>query len=357
VPAPPRYANVAPPPAPPKIVATPAQLVEATKLELEITTQAAVLDMASDTFNKAHVASQAAASLVADAQAKLAVAEANHILAQIDVTNAQSALRVTALSAYVDLKPVAPPPSTDSLDAIYQAGLAGAYGRSAAGTATDRIHAFQAAERRMRSVSLQVEAVAKQAGGVSDAAQAAERSAQAAAVAANAQQQKLVATLAKVQGNLIALVGAQRAAMAVQAYEQLSKTTSKSLDFQTPFPLPTQLPETAAALQLVLAQVGKPYVWGATGPNTFDCSGLMQWTWEQLGVRMPRVAADQQAWAVPVPISQLLPGDLVFFGSSAHHVGMYVGNGMMVNAPHTGAFVEVAPIWWSDLAGFGRVHR
>jgi cell wall-associated NlpC family hydrolase len=58
-----------------------------------------------------------------------------------------------------------------------------------------------------------------------------------------------------------------------------------------------------------------------------------------------------------VPISQLAPGDLVFFGSPAYHVGMYIGNGLMVDAPHTGADVSISPIWWNDLAGFGRVHQ
>jgi cell wall-associated NlpC family hydrolase len=115
------------------------------------------------------------------------------------------------------------------------------------------------------------------------------------------------------------------------------------------------LPEATAAVQAALAQVGKPYQWGAAGPNTFDCSGLTMWSWAQAGIAIPRVAADQQSWTTPVPISQLQPGDLVFFGTPAHHVGMYIGNGLMVDAPHTGADVTVESIWWSDLAGFGRV--
>jgi cell wall-associated NlpC family hydrolase len=82
----------------------------------------------------------------------------------------------------------------------------------------------------------------------------------------------------------------------------------------------------------------------------------MQWSWNQLGLNLPRVAADQQTWAIPVPISQVLPGDLVFFGSPAHHVGLYIGNGMMVDAPHTGAVVETVPVWWDELSGFGRIH-
>jgi cell wall-associated NlpC family hydrolase len=117
------------------------------------------------------------------------------------------------------------------------------------------------------------------------------------------------------------------------------------------------LAQTPTVMALGLAQLGKPYLWGGTGPDQFDCSGLMQWSWFLGGgVKIPRVAADQQAWATPIPISQILPGDLVFFGAPAHHVGMYLGGGLMLDAPHTGAWVEVVPIWWTELSGFGRVH-
>ena len=110
-------------------------------------------------------------------------------------------------------------------------------------------------------------------------------------------------------------------------------------------------------LKWAFAELGKPYVWGATGPNSFDCSGLTQFVWRQAGVNIPRVAAAQYAWTIPVPLSQLLPGDLVFYGTTdIHHVGIYIGDGLMINAPHTGTVVQVSPIWWSDLAGFGRVH-
>jgi cell wall-associated NlpC family hydrolase len=149
-------------------------------------------------------------------------------------------------------------------------------------------------------------------------------------------------------------VAAQRASIAQDVYNRISQ--AGNLLFNPSGKLPPQLPETARALSIALAQVGKPYVWGATGPDSFDCSGLMQWSWAQTGVHLPRVSQDQQPWAIPVPISELQPGDLVFFGNPAHHVAMYVGNGMMVDAPHSGANVEVVSIWWSELAGFGRVH-
>jgi SLT domain-containing protein/cell wall-associated NlpC family hydrolase len=87
--------------------------------------------------------------------------------------------------------------------------------------------------------------------------------------------------------------------------------------------------------------VGRPYKWGGSNPKTsFDCSGLMQWSFGQNGVKLPRTAAQQQQVGADVPLDQLVPGDLVFYGSPAHHVAMYIGNGQMVEAPHTGANIH-----------------
>jgi cell wall-associated NlpC family hydrolase len=121
--------------------------------------------------------------------------------------------------------------------------------------------------------------------------------------------------------------------------------------------IPGMLPQAWRAVATARAQLGKPYVWGGNGPSVFDCSGLMVFSWGLAGVHLPRVAADQQAWAIPVTALTVRPGDLVFFGWPAHHVGMYIGHGLMIDAPHSGATVEIASTAASDLAGFGRVHR
>ena len=190
------------------------------------------------------------------------------------------------------------------------------------------------------------------------AQQQAEESAQQAAAAVAAEK----AAEASLESQLAALVAsssrqlmAETTAMASQAGQELLSTAG--LEFTPPSPLPAPLGTTPVALAWAFSELGKPYVWGATGPDTFDCSGLTQYAWHQAGVDIPRIAADQDTWSVPVPLSQLLPGDLVFFGKSdIHHVGIYIGDGLMINAPHTGDVVRVSSIWWSDLAGFGRVH-
>ena len=94
------------------------------------------------------------------------------------------------------------------------------------------------------------------------------------------------------------------------------------------------------AVQAAEAQLNKPYQYAASGPGSFDCSGLTMFAWAKAGVSMAHFAATQYSEFPHVPISQLAPGDLVFFGSPIHHVGMFVGNGTMIEAPHTGAFVR-----------------
>jgi NlpC/P60 family len=120
--------------------------------------------------------------------------------------------------------------------------------------------------------------------------------------------------------------------------------------------------QAEVALAFALAQVGRPYVWGATGPDSYDCSGLTWQSYAHAGVALPRVAAAQYALAgTPVAIGDLLPGDLVFFATAAwdpgavHHVGMYVGHGQMVDAPHPGAYVRVEPVTAAGYVGAVRI--
>ena len=100
----------------------------------------------------------------------------------------------------------------------------------------------------------------------------------------------------------------------------------------------------AAAVQSALAQLGDPYVYGAAGPDSFDCSGLTMYAWAAAGVSIPHASSMQTQVGTPVSVSSLMPGDLVFYYSPISHVAMYIGNGKVVHSPHTGSFVQIVPL-------------
>jgi len=119
--------------------------------------------------------------------------------------------------------------------------------------------------------------------------------------------------------------------------------------------IPTANTVGAQALQAALSKRGDPYVWGAAGPSQFDCSGLVLWAYAQEGISLPHYTGDQWNSGVHVARADLEPGDLVFFFPNISHVGMYVGNGLMVDAPDFGETVRVEPIYWNNFVGAVRI--
>ncbi|WP_026414169.1 NlpC/P60 family protein [Actinomadura oligospora] len=113
----------------------------------------------------------------------------------------------------------------------------------------------------------------------------------------------------------------------------------------------------ARALRLAMTKIGDPYVWGASGPSTFDCSGLVMWAFQQLGVNLPHYTGDQWNAGPHVSRGQLRPGDLVFFYPDLHHIAMYVGAGKILHAPHTGDVVRVDDLSGRPFAGAVRIGR
>jgi cell wall-associated NlpC family hydrolase len=115
--------------------------------------------------------------------------------------------------------------------------------------------------------------------------------------------------------------------------------------------------KAAKALAFVRAQIGKPYVWGATGPDSYDCSGLTQAAWKAAGVDLPRVTYDQVNAGTTVSLADAQPGDLVFFYDDISHVGLYIGNGMMIHAPKPGAYVREESIYYDGESAIHSVVR
>jgi peptidoglycan DL-endopeptidase CwlO len=170
--------------------------------------------------------------------------------------------------------------------------------------------------------------------------------------AATAQQQHL---LAQVTGQLAVLVHQQQVqqqqaavvASVQKTAPQANATTAAAGNGNWAGPAPAG--GAGAAVAFAEAQVGKPYEYAATGPNSYDCSGLTMRAWQAGGVSMPHYSGAQYSMFPKVPIDQLQPGDLVFPSDPGQHVGIYIGGGMMVHATHTGDFVRQDPISQSGL--------
>ncbi|HXF36158.1 MAG TPA: C40 family peptidase [Actinomycetota bacterium] len=143
---------------------------------------------------------------------------------------------------------------------------------------------------------------------------------------------------------------ARRAAAAVE--EVVSGGTAPA---PPPSSIPAPNPDARLAIQAAYSVLGTPYQWGGASPDTgFDCSGLTMWAWAQAGVSLPHSSAAQYAALPHVPREALQPGDLVFFYSPIHHVGLYIGGGRMIDAPHSGAVVAVRAVMWEHFVGAAR---
>lgn len=109
------------------------------------------------------------------------------------------------------------------------------------------------------------------------------------------------------------------------------------------------------ALKWALTRIGDPYVWAAAGPDAFDCSGLVVWSYAQIGISLEHFTGDLWNEGEHVSRSELQPGDLVFFYADISHVGIYIGNGLMVDAPTVGQNVQIQPVMWSFYVGAVRI--
>jgi cell wall-associated NlpC family hydrolase len=146
---------------------------------------------------------------------------------------------------------------------------------------------------------------------------------------------------------LSSLQAAQREKLAAQ---QESTSVAQSTNTGTAPHVPAS-GRAKIAVDFALAQLGDPYVYGAAGPDAWDCSGLTMGAWGAAGVYLPHSSSMQYSYGTPVAYSDLQPGDLVFFYSPISHVAIYIGGGQVVHAPHTGDVVRIAPMSEMPYAG------
>jgi cell wall-associated NlpC family hydrolase len=208
--------------------------------------------------------------------------------------------------------------------------------------ALDRITAQQAGE--LKDLQLAMRDLAQKRGEAAGKLADLERSRK--AVAKN--KQTVERKLAKARELLNSLPYAERA-----AYGRASRSVRSDIpDLGGASPSSGR---AAAAIAAARSALGRPYVWGANGPGGFDCSGLMQWSYAQAGVGLPRTSQAQRYAGRQVPLSQAQPGDLITYRSDASHIAMYMGNGQVIHAPYPGAPVRYDPVGMMPVSSVTRV--
>jgi peptidoglycan DL-endopeptidase CwlO len=181
---------------------------------------------------------------------------------------------------------------------------------------------------------------------------------QLAAARAQAEAEEQIATVDKLTKQIAGTVAQIHAKLAVLNSSEMSQAMAI---FQQTGSYPNYVPAISGssleikALDEALTRRGDPYVWGAAGPGEFDCSGLVVWAYAQEGVSLPHYTGSLWDLGTPVSRNDLQPGDLVFFFQDISHVGIYIGNGLMLDAPSSGQDVMVQQVFWNAYVGARRI--
>jgi cell wall-associated NlpC family hydrolase len=330
---------------------------QAAQITSQLATDQRRLDTTAQQYDTAQQQVQQVGQQISQIKSAVAQDEAN-------VASDRTSLRQQAVDSYMAGT------SANDLQTLFssggeQAAVAGEYQSVASGNISGAIDALGVAQAHLASQQSQLQSA-------QDEAQTALTQAADARQAAQATLADQQATLARVKGRIGALVAQRQAAQLAASHAAfLARVASanatsrvgsppRGIDPSRPTrPVLPNLPAAggaATALAAAESQIGVPYRWGGESPGGgFDCSGLTQWAWRQAGVDLPRTAAAQYGAIAHVPLSDLQPGDLLFWGfGGISHVGMYVGGGEIVNAPQTGELVRVQAIWNDGLVGAGR---
>ena len=274
-----------------------------------------------------------------DLQTAATAAAATAAQADAQVASLQPQVDAIVLSGFVDGVP-------SGLETVLTSG--------SADEMLDRWSTINQLTSHTDAVLAQLSAAQQAAADARTAADQAQAAAATSVADLQAQQDQLQTQLASYRADYARLAAPQRAAVSTAVGgPELSAASMADAAYAAPAAAPTEA--AGIAVQTALAQVGKPYVVGADGPDGFDCSGLTQFAYDAAGISLPHSSRAQSGLGAPVARADLQPGDLVFFYSPVSHVGMYIGNGQMVHASVSGRPVAVTSVDQRGYAGARRV--
>ncbi|AJF67268.1 C40 family peptidase [Streptomyces vietnamensis] len=218
-------------------------------------------------------------------------------------------------------------------------------------SALDEGHLMERAARERADAVSRLAKAERQAGGLASASRKALDRQQGLAAAQRKRRDEVRAKLAEVEKLLAALSPDQLSRLTALEHVQTAGAQRELLDSGTLAGTRTPSRAGAEALRFAVDQIGKPYEWGAEGPEAYDCSGLTQQAWAAAGRELPRTSQEQWATLPRVSLAELRPGDLVVYFPGATHVALYLGDGLVVQAPRPGGKVKVSPLAANPLLG------
>lgn len=304
---------------------------QAAQLEAQLNTNAVKLDALNEQVKGAQTQLDQANATIADAQTRIATAKA-----QTDQLSQQ--VKERAASAYRSA-------STGVETSLFSIDISRlATSQKYASAATQRDNALL---DQLNQAKSDLKARQKDAQTAKQAAEAQKAALQAAEASFQATNSQYSALLGQVKGDLVTLVAQDQAARDAQLAPQGGSGGGGGQTFGN---IPAVGGGAGQAVAFAQAQLGKPYCTAGTGPSCFDCSGLTMEAWASAGVGMPHFSGAQYDAFPHIPMSALQPGDLVFTSDPGQHVGLYVGGGAVIHAPHTGDVVRYIGVGYFSLA-------
>ena len=306
---------------------------QAEAIAAKISTLNRAIEKAAEAANGAQVELDQINGDIAGAQARVAAAEAQR-------ATRSDQMKSYAVDAYVHGTPSNSASPGEDLGVLAQQQGYLAAAASKQQQVVDELRASQ------QDIAVQVGELNK-AKGAAEAKTKQLRDKKAAALAAVNEQNDLYA---KAQGELAGLVAqaqardAERQAAAARTRQSRRGSTLASFSG----PAPAVRGGVSAVIAEAKRQLGNPYVWGAAGPDSFDCSGLTMWAWRAGGVNLPHFSGAQYSATRHIPLSAIQPGDLVFYESPSEHVALYVGNGTIIHAPNPRSVVRYDSLYYWD---------